>query len=201
MKKLLLVLAFVVACSAMASAQVPKPFSLYAGGLISMPQSPDEFKDNFKTGWHFQVGFGWKAAPNLQVVPKIEYQNFAIDYDESPVFSTTYGIEGGNSKMWLFGADGRYSFGLPAAPLKPFALGGFGLANISQSDFEGTDPLVTAYNAASESQTKFYWNIGGGVDLKTGPAWSLYAQLRYVSVATEGDSFGFIPLTLGVKFF
>ena len=103
--------------------------------------------------------------------------------------------------MWMFGGDARYSFGLPAAPIKPFVLGGLGFANTSVSDFESSDPLVTALNFNSESSTDLYWNLGAGVDFKTGPAWSLYGQIRYVSIATEGESSSFIPVTVGLKFF
>ena len=71
MKKLLLVLVCVVALSAMASAQTPKPFSLYVGGLVSVPQS-DNFSDAYNMGWHFSLGMGFNVMPNMQVMPKIE---------------------------------------------------------------------------------------------------------------------------------
>ena len=104
--------------------------------------------------------------------------------------------------MWMFGVDGRYAFGLPAAPLKPFVLGGLGFARMSMTDLEGSNPLIASFNEYKpEAQTDMYFNIGAGVELKTGPMWNLFLQVRYVSVATEGESSAFIPVSLGVKFF
>ena len=155
MKKLLLVLVCIVALASMSSAQTPpKPFSLYVGGLVSVPQS-DNFSDLYNMGWHFSVGLGWKVSPAMQVMPKIEYHNFGFNHDDNPL-STSASVDGGNLKSWMFGADARYSFGLPAAPMRPFVLGGLGFASTSLSDFESTDPLVTSMNFYNESSTDLY---------------------------------------------
>jgi opacity protein-like surface antigen len=197
MKKLYWMILLFLAFAGMAAAQVPQPFSLYAGGAVSIPQAPDAFKSGFKTGYHGAIGIGYKVMPNLQVIGKVEYHTFKFD------FQSLTGLEGGTNKMLLYGADGRYSVGVPSAPLKPYIIGGAGLANIKQSEFSGSDPLATSIlnSVIPESQTKFYYNIGGGVELKSGPAWSMYAQVRYVSIGTEGGSSSFVPITLGLKFF
>ena len=100
-------------------------------------------------------------------------------------------------------ADGRFSLGVPAAPLKPFVLGGIGMAYQKATDFSGSNAgLAASLNALMpESATNFYFNVGAGADFKTGPAWSLFAQVRYVSIATEGEASAWVPITLGLKFF
>ncbi len=202
MKRLFLALIVLIAFAATVSAGVPQPFSVYAGGAISLPQSPDAFKDGFKTGYHGSVGVGYKFMPAFQVVGKVEYHTFNIDWDSDPLLAGYTDLEGGTSKFWMFGCDGRYSFNMPASPVKPFVFGGVGMAAISQSTFTGGTTLITStLNEARQDASKFYFNVGGGVDLKTGPAWSLFAQLRWVSVATDNDSWNWVPLTLGVKFF
>jgi opacity protein-like surface antigen len=201
MKKVLFIAAAAFIMSAVASAQVPTPVSLYVGGAISLPSGPEEFSDAYKTGFHATVGVGLKAMPNMQIVGKVEYHRFALDFDQDPLMAGE-DISGGNNNMMMFGADARYSLGLPAAPVKPFFLGGFGIAHISMSEFDGSSTLVTGLNDIQpDAQNKLYYNIGAGVELKTGPAWSLFGQLRYVSVATEGKSSSFVPITLGLKFF
>lgn len=195
MKKSLLIVACVVILALSASAQVPNPFSFYAGGALSLPSSPDGFKNGFKTGYHGLVGAGYKMGPGFQLVGKVEYHTFAFD------FAGLSGLDGGDSKMWLFGADGRFSFGLPAAPVKPFAFAGLGIANVKQSDITGS-VLGTSVNLSFPgSQNKLYYNFGGGVELKTGPSFSLFGQVRYVSIATEGSNTAFVPVTVGLKFF
>ncbi len=201
MKKFLLVLVAVFAMSAAVSAQVPTPFSFYAGGLVSIPNSPEGFSDAYKTGFHGFVGAGYNVAPNLQVVGKIEYNRFALDYDSDPMLATA-NVDGGHNNIWMYGADARYSFGLPAAPFKPYALGGLGFARYSTSELESSDPLITSMNDyIPEPQTDLYFNLGAGVEMKAGPAFSLFAQARYVSVQTEGEASAFIPISLGLKFF
>jgi opacity protein-like surface antigen len=201
MKKLLLALIILVAFAATTSAQVPTPFSLYAGGLISLPQSPSSFKDAYKNGWHGMAGFGWKLAPKFQAVAKIELHSFGVDYEAQNLATTYPNLVGGTNRMLMFGLDGRFSLGVPVAPIKPFILGGGGMAHVSQTEFAG-DPLATSLNSLMPSaQNKMYWNIGAGFELKGTPLMGLFAQIRYVSVQTEGEASSFIPITLGFKFF
>ena len=84
MKKVLLI-AFVLTVFALgAHATAPVPFSIYAGGAVSVPSSPDGFKDGFNTGYHGMIGAGYKALPLLQIVGKVEYHNFGFDWTVSP---------------------------------------------------------------------------------------------------------------------
>ncbi len=202
MKKVWLVALFCLALAAGASAQVPMPFSIYAGGLISVPSAPEGFKQSFKNGWHGSVGLGFNMSPAFQVIGKVELHSFAIDWKSSD-FAAYEGVEGGTNKVWMYGADLRFAPNLPAAPLHPFVLGGVGLASMQQTDFSGTNTLATSQlnGLIPDNQSKLYYNFGGGVEMKMGPAFNLFAQVRYVSIQTDGESSAFIPLTLGLKFF
>lgn len=201
MKNVLSIVAAILLISVAASAQVPSPFSVQVGGALSVPNSPETFSEGYKTGFHGTAGLGYKVMPNLQLVGKIEYHRFSFDYDADPTLAAS-DIEGGQTNMWMFGSDLRYAFGVPVAPVKPFVLGGVGFARTSISEFSGSDPLVTSMNDVDiEPQTDLYFNLGGGVEFKTGPAFSLFGQVRYVSVQTEGESAAFVPITLGLKFF
>lgn len=199
MKKLLVILAVLVAFAASASAQAPTPFSVYAGGALSLPQS-DAFKASFDNGYHGFVGLGFKVAPILQVIGKVEYHTFKFDFDNSV---GSAGFTGGTNKMIMFGLDGKLSPNLPASPVKPYFLGGLGLANIKQSEFEGPASLsLSLFNSIiTESQTKVYFNVGAGADLLSNPAFGIFAQVRYVSISTDGESAAFVPISLGVRFF
>ena len=202
MKKAMIALVALLVFAVGAQAQMPSaPFSLYAGGALSLPNSPDAFKDAYKNGFHGYVGAGQNVMPKMQLVGKIEYNQFSFDFDGTGL--ATAGVDGGGSqKVWMFGADARYALGLPAAPLKPFFFGGGGMASISTSDFEGSNlSLVTSTNDQLEGQTKMYWNIGAGAEFKTSPMMSLFVQARYVSVMTDGEALNFIPISVGLKFF
>jgi opacity protein-like surface antigen len=195
-KKSFLTAACVIAFALGVSAQVPTPFSLYVGGALSLPNAPDGFKDSFKTGYHGLVGLGYKMGPGFQVVGKVEYHNFGYD------FASLSGVEGGNTKMWLFGGDGRFALALPAAPIKPFVFAGIGIANVKQTEFSGDTSLISSLTTSfPKNQNKLYYNLGGGIELGGGPSFSIFAQVRYVSVSTETDKTSFVPITIGLKFF
>jgi opacity protein-like surface antigen len=134
----------------------------------------------------------------FEFVAKVEYHTFKWDFDQA-----LSGYTGGTNKMLMFGGDMKWNPSAPAFPVAPYVLGGIGLANIKQSEFSGPASLaLDFFNAAiSENQTKFYWNMGAGFQLKTGPAFSLFAQARYVNIASDGGSSAFIPVTVGLKFF
>lgn len=201
MKKWMFVLLALIAMSSLSAAQVPNPISLHVGGAISIPSSPQAFADAYKTGFHGWGGIGYKFMPNFQAIGKIEYHRFALDIDSDPLLADQ-GVTGGHNNMFMYGADGRFTFNLPQAPIKPFVLGGLGFARMSMSDLEGSSSLVASFNDYKpEAQTEMYYNIGAGIEMKAGPMWNLFLQVRYVSVATEGEASSFIPISLGIKFF
>ena len=201
MKNSLLVVAAVLLFAAAASAQVSSPVSLYVGGAVSLPQSPESFSETYKVGFHGSVGLGYKLMPSLQVVGKVEYHRFAVDFESNPALAAEE-ISGGHNNLLMYGADTRLGLNVPAFPLKPYLLGGIGFARLSATEFDGSSSLVTSLNdAQTEAQTKFYYNVGAGIALSSGPLFGLFAQVRYVSVATDEESSSFVPITLGLKFF
>ena len=197
MKKLLFLIGAVALLATAVSAQAPVPFSIYAGGLVSIPNSPSEFKDAYKDGYHGLLGLGLKTMPMTQLVAKIEYHKFAYD---QPSGST---MSGGAQNIWLFGADLRIAMGAPALPFKPYILAGGGLAKITYGEFTGTDQLATAVanSSLASDQNKFYYNLGAGLEFKCAPMIDLFAQARYVSISTDNTKTSFIPITVGFKIF
>ncbi len=201
MKKLIalsLTALLLAAATTSAEAQVPKsPVSFYAGGLISLPQS-EGFSDLYGNGFHFFGGVGLKMLP-VELVGKIEFNSFAA---EDGGFGLD--ITGGDNSLLLFGVDAKKAFGAPAVPLKPYVLGGLGIAMISVGDFETNNPLATStvdLLNQTEDVSEFYYEFGAGVELATTPLFSFFAQARWVSIQTDGEATNYIPISLGIKFF
>jgi hypothetical protein len=205
MKKLILTLIALLVMSAVSMAQVGtpgSPVSWYAGAFLSLPTSPEGFTDNWKLGYHGMVGAGFNVAPKIQMIGKIEYHKFGADIDAVAPGST--GVDGGGINTWMFGADAKMNLGAPAVPMKPYILGGLGIASLKFNEYETSDTaLATSLNSGSTGETvsKVYFNFGGGVEFGLGPKTSWFLQARYVSVATEGSALTYIPLTVGLKFF
>ncbi|UCE24781.1 MAG: outer membrane beta-barrel protein [Candidatus Zixiibacteriota bacterium] len=194
MKKALMTTAILLVFAFGASAQVTTPVSLYLGGAMSVPSGT--FNEGWQMGYHGLAGVGYKMAPCFQVAGKVEYHNFGFNMTD------LLGIDGGATKVWMYGVDGRYAFGMPTVPFKPFLMAGTGFARLQWDEFEGTSLITAALNEGiPDPVTKVYFNFGAGMELKTIPSFSLFVQARYVTVATEGGSLSFIPMSIGVKFF
>lgn len=184
MKKLLIFMFILVFSAVTASAQVPaKPFSIYVSGGLDMPTS-SSFKDGYKTGFDANAQLGFDAFPKSQFLINLGYHHFSADW------GNVTGYDGGDMNIILAGGDLKLDLGLPAAPMKPFVLGGLGLAVLSWSDV--TTPLGSG---PVDSKSKFYFEIGGGVEFT-----QFFVKVKYVNIATSGSSLGFIPINVGVKF-
>ena len=206
MKKLtliLIVMFFGVVAST--SAQVPgipsKPFNLYLDAGLNSTSAPDAFKDYHKLGYHAEGGIGFNAAPFIQIVGKVGINTIAKDWNFVPGLSDV--LQGGNVKVLTFGLDARTSIGAPAVPIKPFGFIGGGYAKVSEDDIAlssiATGVIEDYYSNGLADQTKFYYNIGAGLEFGGGP-FSFFFQAKYTSIATEGGSIKYIPVSFGIKF-
>ena len=208
MKKFFWTLAVLLIMSAVSMAQVgtpSSPLSFYAGGALSMPTSPAGFSDGWKLGMHGMIGAGKNVSPRLQMIGKLEYHKFSADAAATTANFGSPNVDGGAISTWMYGVDGRINLGAPVVPIKPFALVGLGIANLSFNEYTTTDTslssAVATANTGAISMSKVYFNVGGGVEFAMGPKTSFFVQARYVSIATEGGSTTFIPVTLGLKLF
>lgn len=194
MKKLLVILAIMLLAAGV-SAQVSSPVSVYLGGALSVPAGGD-FNTGWRWGYHGWAGVGYKMGAGLRVTGKVEYHDFFFDMMD------LVGIEGGDTKVWMYGVDGRYKLNIPAVPIKPFVLAGGGIARVSWDEFEGTSLAASTLNAGiPDPVSKVYFNFGGGLELLALPTFGLFAEARYVSIATEGERMSFVPMSIGLRFF
>ncbi len=193
MKKTIFMLVAIMFIAGIASAQISKPFSVYAGGGLGLVQG--EYSDMFKTGYHGLAAVGFSAAPMIQFLAKVEYHNFETDLTSSvPDYNNSF-------KNMMFGGGARISPSIPSFPLKVFGMAGGGLANIQGPDAVTYNLATGTYEAVeTESQNEFYFEIGAGAEMTVAPSIALFGMVRYVSISSEGESFNYIPLTVGVKF-
>jgi len=77
MKRVLLTAACMLAFALAASAQAPQQISVYVGGALSLPSSPDGFKDAYNTGYHGLVGLGYKGILGI---------DFLISHDKKRIY-------------------------------------------------------------------------------------------------------------------
>ncbi|MFH1372260.1 MAG: hypothetical protein ABII79_00470 [bacterium] len=190
-----LVVGIVICLAATGSAmeQVPaKSTAVYIGAGASIPVSPDEFQDFWSVGFHGTIGVGLKVTRTLYIVGKTEYHSMPFSWG---TFGVT-GVSGAALRAFMVGGDARFVFGSSSASANGVFFAGLGVANLSFSDISAPGIHIPL----GFEETKLYINLGGGVEIKTGSTMKVFIQGTVVSVATSGESTGFMPLTVGLRF-
>jgi outer membrane immunogenic protein len=72
-------------------------------------------------------------------------------------------------------------WGVTTGPVLFYATGGLAVANVSYTDF-GYFPFLPSSNAASQSETRAGWTVGGGAKWMIAPRWSIKAEYLYVDL-------------------
>jgi opacity protein-like surface antigen len=111
--------------------------------------------------------------------------------------ATGYSIDGGNVNILSANANVKWAL-LPLPIVSPYLTGGIGLVRMSAGD------LTVKYQGATvggfpkaPAETKTAFNIGAGVDLKLAGI-ALFIEGKYAWILTEGESTGYIPISVGI---
>ena len=163
------------------SAEAQKPFSFGIAGGVSMPQG--KYGDIAGNGYHATAALGL-GLPLVPVGLRIEgsYNRFALSDEMEAVVG-----ESGSWSLASATANLTYSLPLPAVVLSPYVIAGAGMymGNCSMDN--------------CDSQSDLGYNAGVGLKFKA-LVFSAYAEARYHSVQTEGESTNYMPITIGFMF-
>lgn len=180
MKKIILSLAAVAGIAAAApnaQAQGYNPFEIGASGGIGFPTG--DLGSGTNTGYNIALVLGYK--PQLMPVSvraEAAYNQFGLQ-----------GAGGGSINIPSF--TGNLAYELPLGmSFTPYAIGGVGLYR----------PSAQVGGGSSQAENDFGWNVGGGVKIPLSPSFQTYIEARYNSVNSNGNTFTFIPVTVGVLF-
>lgn len=143
------------------------------GGGVSLPMG--DFGDAAKTGFGGLVIAGI-TGPNGRIGGRIDGLLLRHSSDV---------LEDATTKVIGVNADLVVSPGSSGAKVRPYLLGGVGMVNAKVEDFEG--------------DTKFAFNLGGGLQFKAGKM-GVFVEARYFNVSTDPGSTSFIPIMVGLRF-
>jgi opacity protein-like surface antigen len=167
-----------------------KKNSLYLMGSIVLPQSPDELKDTWKTGYGGGVGGGYMFTPNMEVIVWLIYNSFSLDVPSGVSAS------GGTISSFEFIGDLKYIFVSKTQPAKarPYLVVGLGstAVRLSESNIEGI--IVPE---AKESAITF--NFGAGLEVGLSKTIAAFVEGKYTSISTEVESTSYLPFRGGLK--
>jgi len=157
-------------------AQSYNPFQIGASGGVGFPTG--NLGNATNTGYNIALVLGYKPALlPVSVRAEAAYNQFG--------FQTS----GGNINIPSF--TGNLAYELPLGmSFTPYAIGGVGLYRPS-ADLGGG-------NTGTEND--FGWNIGGGIKIPLSSSFETFIEARYNSVNSNGSTFSFVPITVGVLF-
>lgn len=155
---------------------------LRLGAMLGATLPIGDFGDAAETGFHIGA-LGEFAQPTWPVALRGE-----ITYHRHGVKDID-----GNASVLSFIPNIVFPFGDPAATARPYIIGGLGLHRVN------IDLEIPGFGDASDSETKFGFNVGGGVNFNLA-GFDTFIEARFHSVLTSESSTNFIPLSFGFKF-
>ena len=182
--RLLVPVALLLFAAGSAGAQiVPNPLSFTIFGGAAVPTGSSS--DGLNTGW---LG-GLAMDMHMPVTPlgvRLEgsYARFGVQGLSGTGVTAHASDLGVNLNLVMTVIN--------AGLVKPYLTAGPSFSNLKASATDGT-------TSASQSESHYGFNVGGGVDFGLGGL-GARIDLRYKRINTGGDSFQTIPLTFGIRF-
>ena len=140
-------------------------FGLKGLGVAVGYVSPENLDGTFSIGAFADLGM---ITPNIGLEPRVDYWGWS---------QSEFGVEAKVHDVAV-GARGKYFFDLRNSPIRPFAGAGMALHFVGEQVVippQGGFPAVTA----SDSQTKFGVDLGGGITTPAGPRANFNAEMWY----------------------
>jgi outer membrane immunogenic protein len=172
-------------------------FALFPAFNAAIPQQFNTHPGGFIGGG--QIGYNHQFAPNWVLGVEADFQganingtssaaNATIDPGGSPI---TVAGTGGQKIDWFGTLRGRLGW-LPVDSLLVYATGGLAYGHI-QTDVSflgsrsggGLAAPLNGSIANSRSQTRAGWTVGGGLEWRFAPSWSVKAEYFYYDLGTE----------------
>lgn len=168
--------AAIVTAPAALHAQSPVRFGLAAGATFPTGDAADIVD----WGYHVSGSVTGKPAMSPVGIRGEVMWNRLTGKD----FDTGLGTINGGDVDILAGIVNA-EIGMSGVGVKPYFIGGLGMYRFSAED--------------SDSETKFGFNVGAGIDFGLA-GFSAFTEARFHSIQTEGNATNIIPVTFGIRF-
>ena len=201
--------------AATATAQEESKLHFLLNGGLTIPQSPDVFKDGWKQGFNVGGGLGYRLSRHITVQATVNYDRFP--FDEEGVFDSfteefgfdprdlgiSIDITGADMSVLSVSGELKASFVGDPSKISPYVIGGGGLAHLSlgSATFSGSylGQELVEDAMGGESETKLMATIGGGVDIPINERIGVFVEARYQFNFTSEELTNFAGVRGGVK--
>lgn len=141
------------------------------------------FTGGGQIGYNYQTGaIVWGIEADIEYTGLKKTRNVAVDLAPIGAPGVTDTFSQSMESNWLATVRGR--LGYATGPWLFYATGGLAIAEVKYSDF-AFFPATNSINAASSSETKTGWTVGGGAEWMFAPRWSAKAEYLYVDLGSR----------------
>ncbi|HOX22043.1 MAG TPA: porin family protein [Elusimicrobiales bacterium] len=191
MKKILLTLCALLAMPSISLAGLDLS-RISAGGSLGYAMPTGTFRDDYKGSAALGLHGEYKIEEAVSAGMEIGY-NFS--YGMKDASKTSAGLSDGLTKIWQFTpyAKVQHSFDMSGKKATAYGLFGAGLYNLKTE-------LTSNGNTSTDSQSKFGWNVGGGLALDVAPQWSFGLDLRFHSINTTTNHTNYFTPSLRTSY-
>jgi opacity protein-like surface antigen len=198
---LLVVLVLSTVSGSTAQTEPPSKTHLLMSAGVSLPGSPQLFRDYWSMGFGGGAGIEYAIGPVASIGGSVEYNGFRFDSEK---FLAQFGfgglgveVSGGNISAVVVAANVKAMLGTTPGVATPYLTAGMGIMSVSSSD------VVVTYQGSSsktsvDGETAFGITGGAGLEIPAGSAW-IFVEAKYGVGFTKGESTGIWPLRAGLK--
>lgn len=170
--------AIALATTLIAAPQAAAQLSFSIAGGAALPMG--DAADFYKMGYNGTVGLGIKP-PLSPIGARIEGMFNAFDFKTAAL---------GDAALRVMAVTANATLGAPVFPLPmTYLIAGVGMYNAA----------VTGITPKPAASNDFGFNIGVGFNIPL-TGFGTFIEARYHHVASDGSSFKFVPVTVGIKF-
>ncbi|MGH7719089.1 MAG: outer membrane protein [Gemmatimonadaceae bacterium] len=174
-----------VAALGLAAVATPADAQVRFGGGIGLSAPSGDLADFTSTGWHGMLSLAVQPT-GVPFGLRFDGVYHTFDFDEDEV-----SVDG---SVRLLGGQANLMFVLaPASELRPYLSAGVGVYN-AKAEF---DDDILFPGDDEDSETKFGLNGGVGIQAAL-TGFTMFAEVRYLSIFTSDTNTNLIPVTIGI---
>lgn len=193
---------FAMTQTSFAQSQVERGTLSFNSGF-SLPATPVDFADYWKTGLNFGAALEYPLSPKVIFQGCLDYNNFPLNEDkflsEDGLNGLGVSLDGGAASIITVSANLKAPLPVQGSSVTPYFVGGLGIFRLSLSDvtvrYQGQSGRV---EGISETATALIF--GTGLDFTINPKVNMFVEIKYVIGITEGESTRYFPVKIGLSF-
>ena len=187
---------------------IENPYNILFGIGLSIPNSPDNFSDYWKSGINALFSYEQKISETIILNGSFSYHKFGLDEDELVEYAENeagmkfpgLSIIGGNYSSFIGSSNIKFLVPSAGSNAEPFFLVGIGYANFSIDDVQIKYLGQEVVDFDDDSEGALCLNFGGGISFPVNIRNSIFIECKVIIAFTEDDNTIFVPLTIGWKF-